>query len=143
MAITIYPQDAKNDIWKFFVQWLTLLEGSEPEAAFAFIDGCSPQCEQFDAKSFATFLREFSGQPHEQYEYADLLLEGEKFDDCKEDSSVWQNSNGSWGALLYMPLDSREFSPLSHELVPAFDFIPTAEGEFRVFLHIDDNVLIL
>src|SRR3954469_3811784 len=107
MAITINPQDAKNDIWNCFVQWLTLLKGPEPEAAFAFIDGSSPRCEQFDAKPFATFLREFSGHPHEQYEYADLLLEGEIFEDCKEDSSVWQNSDGSWGALLYMPLDSR------------------------------------
>jgi len=142
MAITINPQDAKNDIWKFFVQWLTLLKGSEPEAAFAFIDGCSPRCEQFDAKSFATFLREFSGQPHEQYEYADLLLEGEDFEDCKEDSSVRQNSDGSWVALLYMPLNWRKV-PLSHELVLAFDFIPTDQGDFRVFLHIDDNVLTL
>lgn len=142
MAITINPQDAKNDIWKFFVQWLTLLKGSEPEAAFAFIDGCSPRCEQFDAKSFATFLREFSGQPHEQYEYADLLLEGEDFEDCKEDSSVRLNSDSSWVALLYMPLNWRKV-PLSHELVPAFDFIPTDQGDFRVFLHIDDNVLTL
>jgi hypothetical protein len=42
-----------------------------------------------DARSFATFLLEFSGQPLEQYEYADLLLEGEIFEDCKDDSSVW------------------------------------------------------
>jgi hypothetical protein len=137
MAITIDPQNRFEDVWAFFLQWLTLLKGPESDAAFRLLDGCSG--EQFDGTNFEEFLREFSGDPNERHNYQYIDLEDvERLDDCKSDSSVGPLNDGNFFALLYMPLRGG-----THDLVPLFRFVQKTENQYNVFLHIDNNVLIL
>jgi hypothetical protein len=135
MAITIDPQNRFEDVWAFFLQWLTLLKGPEPDAAFRLLDGCSG--EQFDASTFEEFLGTFSGDP-ERHSYHDIDLEGEWEPVCKSDSSVSPIDDGEFFALLYMPLRGGR-----HTLVPIFRFVQKSHNQYSVFLHIDNNVLIL
>ena len=137
MAITIHSQNRFEDVWAFFLQWLTLLKGPEPEAAFRLLDGCS--ADQFDSITFEEFLETFSGDPNERHDYDDIELEDEEIlENCKADSSVSPMKGGEFSALLYMPLRSG-----LHDLVPRFHFVQISGDQFRVFLHIDENVLIL
>jgi hypothetical protein len=130
-----------ESIWEFFTQWLTLLKGPSPPEAFALIDGSRPGQPCFDVQSFAEFLKEFSGDPNEKYSFEDILLEGEDFDLYREDSNAHPRQDGSYFALLYMPL--QQMSPLSHQLVLAFHFMPLADNRFRVLLDATDDPLIL
>jgi hypothetical protein len=142
MPITIppqdhYPQNHFEYVWAFFVQWLTLLKGPEPEAAFRLLDGWTG--EQFDAKTFEEYLGECSGDPNERHTYQDIDLEDEwGLECCKSDSDVTLIIDGKFWALLHMPLRGG-----GRTLVPSFHFVQKSHDQFSVFLHIDDNVLIL